>query len=198
LVLNALIHRDYLSPIDVQIKIFDNRITFFNPGKLYGNLTVEDLKTNSYQAYTRNKLIAEAFYLTGDIEKYGSGFMRIREELKHYPTMQLICEEIPNGFLATLKYTKQKVNTQNTDIVKGVKNVVDSVVDNVVDSENMLIMFIREDPFMTAKQLASKMKTTERTAQRYIQKAQQKGLLTRIGSDRGGYWKISSSIKRKY
>ena len=32
LVLNAIVHRDYLSPVDTQIKIFDQSITFFNPG----------------------------------------------------------------------------------------------------------------------------------------------------------------------
>jgi ATP-dependent DNA helicase RecG len=112
LILNTLIHRDYMSPVDVQIKMFDNSITFFNPGQLYGNLTIESLKTNTYQAYARNKLIAEAFYLTGDIEKYGSGFRRIRKELDKYPTMELVCEEVPNGFLATLSYTRQKTNTK--------------------------------------------------------------------------------------
>ncbi len=68
IVLNAIVHRDYTSPIDTQIKIFDNKITFFNPGKLYGDITVEKLATDTYQAQTRNKLIAEAFYLTGEIE----------------------------------------------------------------------------------------------------------------------------------
>lgn len=34
LVLNAIIHRDYTSPTDIQIKIFDQSITFFNPGRL--------------------------------------------------------------------------------------------------------------------------------------------------------------------
>lgn len=71
LVLNAIVHRDYLSPVDTQIKIFDQSITFFNPGKLYGDLTIEQLKTDHYQSRTRNKLIAEAFYLTKDIEKKG-------------------------------------------------------------------------------------------------------------------------------
>jgi ATP-dependent DNA helicase RecG len=60
LILNCLIHRDYLSPIDAQIKVFDNYITFYNPGKLYGDLIVEDLKTDKYQAEARNKLLAEA------------------------------------------------------------------------------------------------------------------------------------------
>ena len=63
IVLNAIIHRDYLSPIDTQIKIFDNQLSFFNPGTLYGNLSIEQLKKDHYQAHTRNKLIAEAFTL---------------------------------------------------------------------------------------------------------------------------------------
>ncbi len=45
-----------------------------------------DLKTDFYTASTRNKLIAEAFYLTKDIKKYGSGFMRMRKQISLYPT----------------------------------------------------------------------------------------------------------------
>ena len=41
-ILNAVVHRDYTSPVDIQIKIFDNSITFFNPGKLFGDLTIEN------------------------------------------------------------------------------------------------------------------------------------------------------------
>jgi ATP-dependent DNA helicase RecG len=40
------------------------------------------LTTDNYQAQTRNKLIAEAFYLTNDTEKYGSGYTRVRNENK--------------------------------------------------------------------------------------------------------------------
>ncbi len=65
--INSLIHRDFRSPIDIQIKLFDNYVSFFNPGKLMGDLTPEDLEQDNYRAYARNKLIAEAFYLTGDI-----------------------------------------------------------------------------------------------------------------------------------
>jgi predicted HTH transcriptional regulator len=45
----------------MQIKIFDNYITIYNPGGLYENLTVDQLKNDNYQAIARNKLIAEAF-----------------------------------------------------------------------------------------------------------------------------------------
>ena len=70
--LNAVVHRDYANSSDIQIKIFDDCITIFSPGVLYGGLKIEDLMTDTYQSRTRNKLIAEAFYLTNNIEKYHS------------------------------------------------------------------------------------------------------------------------------
>ena len=60
----------------------------------------------------RQKLIAEAFYLTKDIEKYGSGFIGIRKEISEYPTMTFGYKEIGNGFLVELKYEKQKLTTK--------------------------------------------------------------------------------------
>ena len=60
LLLNAVIHRDYRNTSDIVIKIFDNRIVFTNPGRLYGNLTL-DLKRDDYAPAHRNRLLAEAF-----------------------------------------------------------------------------------------------------------------------------------------
>ena len=38
--LNAVAHRDNTNPSDIQIKIFDDRITFFSPGRFYGRLSL--------------------------------------------------------------------------------------------------------------------------------------------------------------
>jgi ATP-dependent DNA helicase RecG len=134
--LNTLIHRDYQSSTDVQIKIFDQKITFFNPGGLYGNITEEELHTDTYQASTRNKQLAEAFYLTHDIEKYGSGFIRIRQAIVNYPTMRFDFQDIGNGFVSEFSYTEQKTTTifdNVTDVTDNVTDVTDNVTDNVTD-----------------------------------------------------------------
>lgn len=113
LLVNSLIHRDYQSPTDIQIKVYDNSITFFNPSGLYGNITEEELNTDSYQASTRNKQIAEAFYLTNDIEKYGSGFIRIRKSIAEYPTMKFEFHNLGHGFLTEFNYENQKISLNN-------------------------------------------------------------------------------------
>ena len=43
IVLNMIVHRDYRESGDSIVKIFDDRIEFFNPGSLIGGLTIEQL-----------------------------------------------------------------------------------------------------------------------------------------------------------
>ena len=170
---------------------FDNYITFYNPSKLYGDLTVEDLQTNTYQAATRNKLIAEAFYLTKDIEKYGSGFRRIRDEIKQYPTMKLECAEIPNGFLATISYTERKIS-QVTEKVgeKGTEKVGEKVGEKITENQQKIIKNIDEYPHISASELAVSVGISKRKIEKNLSKLKTKGLIERIGPDKGGYWKV--------
>jgi ATP-dependent DNA helicase RecG len=43
IVTNALLHRDYSIPVDVHIRIFDNRIEVESPGKLPGHITPRNI-----------------------------------------------------------------------------------------------------------------------------------------------------------
>jgi len=75
--INALIHRDYTDIANFTlIKIYDDHIWFSNPGGLPEGITVEELK-KPHKSYVRNPLIAKLFYLSGLIEHYGSGTVRM-------------------------------------------------------------------------------------------------------------------------
>jgi len=43
IITNAVLHRDYSIPTDIQIRIFDNRVEVESPGKLPGHVTVENI-----------------------------------------------------------------------------------------------------------------------------------------------------------
>jgi len=77
-VVNAICHRDYLDSAHIQIRWYDDRIVFWNPGKLPPALTVETL-LRDHPSLPRNRLIAEAFYYIGWIERWGTGIQRMRE-----------------------------------------------------------------------------------------------------------------------
>ncbi len=181
LVLNCIIHRDYTSPVDNQIKIFDQKITIFNPGKLYGDLTIEQLKTDSYPSRTRNKLIAEAFYLTGDIEKYGSGYQRIRKVIQDYSTMTFDYEESGDGYMVTIEYTQQK---QETNIVNIAKNTDEGVIEGV----KKLFDYIQANPGLRTTQISEQLNVPVKTVERWLKRLKEQNKIEFQGPSKiGGY-----------
>ena len=175
IVLNTIIHRDYTSPMDVQIKIFDQKITFFSPGELYGKQTIEALRTDDYQAYTRNKLIAEAFYLTGDIEKYGTGYTRIRSEIASYPTMKFEFEEKPSAWLVTISYEEQKTDG-NSELAT---NLSQLVTDLSVQVKTLIINLNKRSLSLLELQLVTKNAPKSRSyfKKHYIDPSVESGLV---------------------
>lgn len=97
-VTNAICHRDYSSPAEIQIKIFDDRLTVFNPGALPFGMSVEKLMDPNHNSIPRNRLIAMLFYDTELIERYGSGIQRILDDChKHeFPAPEF--NELEFGF----------------------------------------------------------------------------------------------------
>jgi len=197
IVVNMVVHRDYRDSSASIIKIFDNRIEFYNPGKLYGGITVQDLLSGNYVSKSRNKLIARAFKAANVIERYGSGIMRIRKICKDYGVKEPDFEEISNGFQVVLYNEKINVTdvTDNvTDVTDNVTDVTDNVTDNVTDSDSdrakKILDLIVENNRITASEIAKCMKVTKRTILRDIEKLKSEKSLERIGSEKGGYWKV--------
>ena len=199
IVLNTLIHRDYTSPVDVQIKIFDQKITFFSPGGLFDKQTVEALKTDSYQAYTRNKLIAEAFYLVGDIEKYGTGYTRIRKEIKDYPTMTFDFEEMANAWLVTLSYEKQHISSKDNE------NAAENIFERLSERQRLIIGQLQKNAedgtvngmvngTVNAQKLSDFLGVSLRTIKRELYALQDLGLIRHTGSDKTGSWELCAFI----
>jgi ATP-dependent DNA helicase RecG len=185
IVVNMIVHRDYRDSSASVIKIFDNRIEFYNPGKLYGGITVQDLLSGNYASKSRNKLIAGAFKEAGIIERYGSGIMRVRKICKDYGIKEPDFSEIFNGFQVILYNEKIDVTDNVTDVTDNVTDVTD-----VTDRTKKILEIIVEDNQITISEIAKRMKVTKRTILRDIEKLKNDNLLERIGSEKGGYWKM--------
>jgi ATP-dependent DNA helicase RecG len=97
-VTNAICHRDYSSPAQTQIKIFDDRLVIWNPGGLPSGMTIEKLMDPNHNSVPRNKLIALLFYDVGLIENYGSGIKKILNECNRlrFPAPEF--EDTQGGF----------------------------------------------------------------------------------------------------
>jgi len=73
---NAIVHRDYRSAGKVQVRIYDDRIEFWNPGRLPSGWTPETLK-KEHTSEPFNPSIFKMFFWVGEVEEVGSGTNKI-------------------------------------------------------------------------------------------------------------------------
>ena len=116
-VLNAIIHRDYhdfSSPVFV--KIYDDRIWFYNSGNLYG-ITMEQLRT-AHPSKSRNPLIMKIFHLSGLVERFGSGILRMENSCRQMGIPAPELKEEGNGFTVTYLKEYKNINERQKKAVK--------------------------------------------------------------------------------
>ena len=208
IVTNMIVHRDYRESSGSIIKIYDDRIEFYNPGKLYGGTTIQDLFSGNYTSKSRNKLIAKAFKEIGLIERYGSGIIRIRNICKEYGIVEPSFSEIANGFMVTLFKEKiidlvysaiEHVNVPVNEPVNiseyvSVNELVDSGIEPVNEPVNerqlMIILLIQQNKHISLNELSAKCKVGRETIKRDMKILKILKIVERIGSDKDGFWKI--------
>lgn len=191
IVINMIVHRDYRDSGNSIIKIFDDKIEFYNPGLLYGDLTVEQLLSGNYSSKSRNKLIAKAFKDIDLIEQFGSGIRRICDICTAYGLVEPTFKERNGGFLVTM-YAK-KIEDLENPTENPTENPIENPTENlqlITPLERKIIEKIKNNTTITQKQIAEQLGIGFTTVREYIGKLKQKGVLTRIGPDKGGYWKI--------
>lgn len=94
LIINAIVHRDYsLSGRYIKLAIYNDMIEITSPGYLPGTLDPQHLGTGISEL--RNKVLGPVFRKLKLIEQWGTGFKKVKEELKNYPELELRTSE-PN------------------------------------------------------------------------------------------------------
>ncbi len=149
IVINMIVHRDYRNSNASIIKIFDNRIEFYNPGTLFGNFTINDLLTGNYTSKSRNKLIARAFKEVKLIERFGSGIKRIFDLCKNHGIIAPVLKESSDG-ITFIVFNKLLNKNNDTD---DDTDDTDKRYNNDTDKKNKLVKNIE-------KQIVNDLKTT--------------------------------------
>ncbi len=71
-IVNAVVHRDYMSTASVQVMLFRDRLEVWNPGGLPMGMTIEKLN-EKHRSMPVNPTLAYPVYLAGYIEQLGTG-----------------------------------------------------------------------------------------------------------------------------
>ena len=76
-IINAMIHRDYFFPANIQINITPDRVEIINPGKL-----LFPKKELGKRIAQRNPILVDLVHRLGLVEKAGSGIKRIKKLMR--------------------------------------------------------------------------------------------------------------------
>ncbi len=170
-VLNAIAHKNYLSLIPIQIKVFDDKIIISNDCVLPDGWTAETL-LGQHRSVPYNPLIANTFYRAGLIESWGRGIEKIRSACVDYgikaPEYEIHPAEISVTFTA-------KVTAQATAQATAQVAVLEA---------------LRANPTLSLSKL-SDITGFNKSAIRYaIDKMKENGTLKREGTSQKGKWVI--------
>ena len=187
LLVNALIHRDYLVSAAIRLFIFDNRIEIISPGHLPDNLTVEKIRAGN--SNIRNPILIS--YVAKGLLPYhglGSGIKRALEAWSYIDFM-----DDHEGCLFTV--TVHRKSVEESELAGGIsmkgQDSPKSSPKSSPKTENQILTLISEDSSITTEQLGFVLGISKRAVLRQISKLKLQGHLRRVGPTRGGHWKVS-------
>jgi ATP-dependent DNA helicase RecG len=180
-ILNAVIHRDYGANTFFTIKVFDNSLELWNEGELLFPLRIESFKTQ-HLSRLRNKLMANIFYRSGQIETWGRGTLKMLEDARKgdYPEPEF--EEFQGGVLVRFekKIFSEKQQAPNFSKIKHADKILD---------------LIRKNPQITIPEMADNLSVTSRTIERVLSILVKGEIIEREGPNKNGEWIITDLPK---
>ena len=175
IIINSLAHRDYYDKgARITIEVFNDRVEISNPGGLVSAVPKSEFGKRSA---SRNPLIFGLFERMRLVEQIGSGITRIRDVMNDEGLTPPEFN-IDGMFTVTLR--------RPFDFEKWVEKWVEKLTDNRVK----ILKEIHNNHKVTKKELEQFVGISASAIDNNINILKDIGLLSREGSDKGGYWKI--------
>ncbi len=173
-VFNALVHQDFSVGVPVQISVYKDKLYISNDCVFPANWTADTLM-QKHRSLPHNPDIANTFFRAGFIESWGRGIEKICNLCKEYGISAPEYTVHPNDIMMMFK-------------ANGTVN--DTVNDTVNGTVKTILALIEQNPSITYGEMAEKTGKSRRTISRLITELKERNIITRIGSDKSGYWKI--------
>ncbi|MCC7230623.1 MAG: putative DNA binding domain-containing protein [Fimbriimonadaceae bacterium] len=200
LLVNALIHRDYLIDAPIRIFVFDDRVEIISPGHLPNNLTVENILRRNPRH--RNPILVS--YAAEGLLPYRGLGTGVPRALEFWPKVEFHDDREGNLFVATVardmelaekmtvKVARERVGVGENDgeTPMNVGESVGGIVKMSGETSVNILNAVKENPNITIPQLAEHIGVTSRTIERNLQRLQENGRIKRVGPDKGGHWEV--------
>lgn len=179
LLVNALVHRDYLVSAPIRLFIFDNRIEIISPGHLPDNLTVEKIRIGN--SNIRNPILV-SFVAKGLLPYHGLG-SGITRALEVWPDIDFTDDHEGCLFMASI----HRKPVQELELVVGAQK---TPVKTPVKTPEMIVGVLKENPQLTLGEVAEVIGKSLSAVERASARLVKAGRLKYVGPQKGGHWEV--------
>ena len=180
-IVNAVAHRDYsIKGTDIQIKMFDDRITVESPGILPGIVRLSNLRTVHF---SRNPKIAEFLHQYDYVKEFGEGVDRMFKEMEKAGLPAP--EYSDNVFMLNVTIRNGAINEKSGVINGAINGAI-----NLSSTERAVLEAIIDTPNITKEKLQIVTSLGKGTIDRAIKTLKEKEIIKRVGSNKNGYWEM--------
>lgn len=179
---NMLMHSDYFSAACPRVRVFDDRVEFFNPGALpkpLEKLLEEDI------SLPRNPIIAKLFRIVKLAENAGYGFDKMIEGWKEYTGSAPTFDQGQDFTKATFYFKKKIESGEKVGNKWGISE------EKLGKSERLILEAVSDNPEITISELSERIGIGTTAIENNIKKLKEKGLLERKGGRKEGQWKVN-------
>ena len=130
LLVNALVHRDYLVSAPIRLLIFDNRIEIISPGHLPDNLTVDKIRAGN--SNIRNPILVS--HVAKGILPYRGFASGIQRALEAWPKIEFTEDREGCLFTATIYRTAEVVSAESSEKITKRRSRLESRLESWLES----------------------------------------------------------------
>ena len=187
LIANAVAHRNYLEPGNIQVAIFDDRLEVTSPGMLLNTVSIKKM----IEGYSRlrNPAIANAFAYMKIIEKWGTGIPRILRECKEYGLKKPELIDFDGDFRVNMYRREEKSKTTQTTTQTTTQITTQTTI-KLTKNDHEILQVIQNNPALSQKEIAMELGWTVDRVKYYLNKMKKQEAIRRIGSSHKGYWEL--------
>lgn len=189
---NAVYHKGYDEREPIEARIEKDMIEIISHPGPDRSVTLEGLRTFKVRSRRyRNRRIGEFLKELHLTEGRNTGFKKILDVLQKNgsPLPEFETDESHDYFITRLFIHPVFLKDQNV-----IEKVPEKVPDKLSEKELILLSLLHDDPWQTKPQLAEKMNVSRKSITVYLKNLKDRQIITRIGSDRKGYWKIDQEL----
>lgn len=190
-IINAFCHRDWRHPDYVQVAVYPDRVEIRNPGGLFDDLTLADLRRGNVSR-RRNPLIADLFRRIHLVEAWGRGMPLI---LENAPTVEF--REVAGLFIAGFARPAVDVVTAPKTTLEMGATTPEMPVTTPKTTKERLLQLLREQPHLGAPAMALVLGIGIDGTKYHLTQLKQTGQLRHIGPTKGGRWEVLDPNKKE-